>query len=400
MIGYCFSFDFYQGKWRGDDPVEEPSAEEVQVAAAHSEEPVSRLDDTMTGPAALLRNCAWMHGTHRTVFCDRFCTSVGLFLKLKQMGINAVGTIMSNRKGFSHLVKFTSHEERTCERGSLKMAKSLITGTTDHILAIGWLDTKPVYMIATGVASAGEHVVRRLRQGAHKILTACRALKLYHKYMGGVDTHDYMRMGAYSLQKSYHVNYWPKTMFLAILDLVLVNIYILWKFFHDGTPQMMTREDFYLLLAEEMFFYTGFEDVVRTRSKPVRPPSPAVVTPRSKKGGYTRELNPQGFPGHERVPYQTMPKQTRHNSKMIKEDDYKWGRGGRNNTYRHCYVCQRIGANAMIQIYTAVAAVSLSVHQSHCGLTKRMKHLSAGTSFIWIRSSNARSLQSTCRTIC
>ena len=150
----------------------------MQVAAAQSKEPVSRLDDTMTGPAALLLNCAWMHDTHRTVFCDRFYTSVGLFLKLKQMGINAVGTIISNPNEFSHLVKFTSHEERTCERGSLKMAKSIISGTTDHILAIRWLDTKPVYMVATGVVSAGEHVVRRLRQGAHKILTACMILKL------------------------------------------------------------------------------------------------------------------------------------------------------------------------------------------------------------------------------
>jgi hypothetical protein len=29
------------------------------------------------------------------------------------------------------------------------------------------------------------------------------------------------------VQKSYHMRYWPKTIFLAHLDLVLVNIYIL-----------------------------------------------------------------------------------------------------------------------------------------------------------------------------
>ena len=97
ILGYCFSFELYQGKSRKDAPAGEPSEEEVRVAAAHNEEPVSRLDDTLTGPAALLRNCSWMHGSHRAVFCDQFYTSRGLFLKLESLGINAVGTIMSNR---------------------------------------------------------------------------------------------------------------------------------------------------------------------------------------------------------------------------------------------------------------------------------------------------------------
>ena len=172
-----------------------------------------------------------MQGSHRTVFCDRFYTSVGLFLKLKELGINAVGTIMGNRKGFSSLVKFNSHEVKTEPRGSLKMMRHQIEGTTENILSIGWLDTKPVYLIATGVASTGCHIVRRLKRGVNKVLSACRPIQLYQQYMGGVDTHDYMRMGTYSLQKTYKMRYWPKTMFLALMDLVLVNLYIIWNLF-------------------------------------------------------------------------------------------------------------------------------------------------------------------------
>ena len=121
-----FRFEIYQGKTYNNSlpvPVRhgaEASEVDAQVAAAQSDQPVTRLDDTMTGPAALLRNCSWMHGTHRTVFCDRFYTSVGLFVKLKDMGINAVGTIMGNRKGFSNLVKFNTHEVRTLARGTLE----------------------------------------------------------------------------------------------------------------------------------------------------------------------------------------------------------------------------------------------------------------------------------------
>ncbi len=47
-------------------------------------------------------------------------------MKLHQMGINAVGTIMSNRKGLTNLVKFTAHEMKTSKRGALKMCNVLL----------------------------------------------------------------------------------------------------------------------------------------------------------------------------------------------------------------------------------------------------------------------------------
>ena len=84
VIGYCYSFEIYQGNSRdsneppGDEEQNEEASEaDAAVASTNGEDPVSRLDDTMTGPAALLRNCAWMAGSHRTVFCDRYYTSVG-----------------------------------------------------------------------------------------------------------------------------------------------------------------------------------------------------------------------------------------------------------------------------------------------------------------------------------
>lgn len=346
LCGYCFRFEIYQGKYA-------PSMPDVdaQVAAAHndepvailSDEPVGRLDDTLTGPAALLRNCAWMQGSHRTVFCDRFYTSVGLFLKLKELGINAVGTIMGNRKGFSSLVKFNSHEVKTEPRGSLKMMRHQIEGTTENILSIGWLDTKPVYLIATGVASTGCHIVRRLKRGVNKVLSACRPIQLYQQYMGGVDTHDYMRMGTYSLQKTYKMRYWPKTMFLALMDLVLVNLYIIWKLIHLKTPKMKTREDFYSYLAEEMHFYKGFDPVPLTRaaSKSTMTASPAV-TPKGKRD---REVAPCDFEGHD--PAKLLPKQkiakTRANAKMLQYESYKYGNSGSGFKYRRCFICTRMG---------------------------------------------------------
>ena len=62
-------------------------------------------------------------------------STLGLFLKLHSMGINAVGTIMSNRKGLSNMIKFTTHEAKTLSRGSLKMVRHAIEGTTDYMIA-------------------------------------------------------------------------------------------------------------------------------------------------------------------------------------------------------------------------------------------------------------------------
>ena len=260
---------------------------------------------------------------------------------------------MSNRRGFSNLVKFTTAETKSLDRGSLKMAKANIEGTDDQILSIGWLDTKPVYMIAVGIASVGDNVVRRLRGNKIKVLTACRPLTLYHKYMGGVDTHDYMRMGSYSLQKSYHMNYWPKTMFLGILDLVLVNIYILWKLVHFGKPEMKTREDFYHTLAEEMFFYKGFDDIVRTRNhaKAMQTPSPAAKKAKDKAGS-GRDLRPSEYPGHEFATLLAKTKsKTRLKAKQIALEEYKYGNGGRDSRFRHCYVCSRLSSQRYLTKY-------------------------------------------------
>ncbi len=60
--------------------------------------------------------------------------------------------------------------------------------------------------------------------------------------MSGVDTDYYMRIDVYSLQMPYHMIDWSTTNFLALLDLVLAHIYILWKFIHEETSEMRTCE--------------------------------------------------------------------------------------------------------------------------------------------------------------
>ena len=109
QTGFCYKFEIYQGK----DHYKEDSMSDNTGSL--------RCDDTRTGPAALLRAMVEFSGSHRTVYCDRFYTSVKLFLALGRMGLNACGTIMTNRKGFTDLV-IMPKTGAGYEHGDLKMA--------------------------------------------------------------------------------------------------------------------------------------------------------------------------------------------------------------------------------------------------------------------------------------
>ena len=97
VVGYCDSFELYQGKQLPATATKaadsEPSETKQNATTDHDKEPVNKLDDALTAPLGLPRSCAWMHGSHCTVFGDRLYTIIGLFLKLKSFRITAAGKI-------------------------------------------------------------------------------------------------------------------------------------------------------------------------------------------------------------------------------------------------------------------------------------------------------------------
>ena len=108
---------------------------------------------------------------------------------------------------------------------------------------------------------------------------------------------------------------------------------------------MKGREDFYCYLAEEMYFYKGFDPVPLTRStaKAMRPASPAVaLTPQGKR---TREVAPLEFEGHCPVKYLPKPAKvkTRAAAKKLLPEMFKYGNSGNGFKFRRCFVCCRIG---------------------------------------------------------
>lgn len=95
--------------------------------------------------------------------------------------------------------------------------------------AILWWDSKPVYLLSVGGSTELDRVVRKDRTGAQHGVTCPRVVKDYQCFMGGVDVHDQLRLQRYSLQRALVFRKYYKSLFLELVDLAIVNSYIVHK---------------------------------------------------------------------------------------------------------------------------------------------------------------------------
>ncbi|POM70805.1 Hypothetical protein PHPALM_12708, partial [Phytophthora palmivora] len=191
--------------------------------------------DKKSGPAAIVRNlkAAFPEGCakgFRLVVTDRFYTSVLIAIQLLLMDFYTVGIIMPNRIGFANSIK-EKRKTRPQEimRGSFKYVSS---NKVKKMTAITWWDSKPVVFLCTGSDLALERVIRREKAGERHEVACPKAVKDYHKYMGGVDVHDQLRLHRCSLQRAVTFRKCYKSLFLGLVDLAIVNGYIVHRAHH------------------------------------------------------------------------------------------------------------------------------------------------------------------------
>ena len=163
ITGYCYGFDIYQG-----------ASTKTDASAA----------DKKSGPQALYRAMKEFQDTWRIVICDRFYTSVVVFLQLLKIGLFAIGTIMPDRKGFPSFCTIGKDRQRIVSRGYLSMCSASVPRTPGTFLAMGWMDSKPVHLLSTGMTNAPYQLFRRIL-GVAREFTIPTALYRYHKFMGG-----------------------------------------------------------------------------------------------------------------------------------------------------------------------------------------------------------------------
>ena len=162
-----------------------------------------RVSDTKSGPAACIRNiaCTFRGSAYqgrRLVVTDRFYTSIPMVQQLRTMGFNFVGTIQKNRLGWCKSVEYASKKRpKNVKRGIFKMASAK---KNPEMIATGWMDNRPVYFLSSQVSTKMTTIQRREKTGEVTTVPCPSLVVDYHKYMGGVDRHDQLRLQSYSLQ--------------------------------------------------------------------------------------------------------------------------------------------------------------------------------------------------------
>ncbi|POM71749.1 Hypothetical protein PHPALM_11638 [Phytophthora palmivora] len=224
-IAYCIRFEVYCGK------------QELPQRGV--------LSDYNSGPAAVMRNLREVIGLEgpgtgemRLIATDRFYTSVSLAMQMLTLGFYSIGTKEGENKKKKPPKKQTSvYQER-----DLKIIKF-------H----AWWDNKAFYMLASGGSVEMDRVERRNKQTGQQAKVACpRVLKDYEKRMGGVDVHDQLRLQRYSLQLAIKYKKYYKSLFLGLVDLAVINAYIVFNDRRAGTAQKINYVKFLKQLHLEL----------------------------------------------------------------------------------------------------------------------------------------------------
>jgi DNA polymerase III epsilon subunit-like protein len=190
-------------------------------------------------------------GSFRTIYIDRFYTSIDLLKAMDKINIFVTGTCMKNRIPRQLTIAKSSREFKGMERGQNK--RHLYSYNTDEGESIQyglvcWKDRDIVYCLTschpTGDESTGS-CVRRSSEGL-KLLQRPAVIGEYNKYMGGVDLADMRRLHCNSTIMGQ--NRWWLKIFFYLLDVGTANALVLYREALIGTP--MFEEDNKISIAE------------------------------------------------------------------------------------------------------------------------------------------------------
>ena len=159
VSGYLYEFDIYTG--RKDTP------------------------ELGLGENVVIDLTKKLHGTGASVLTDNYFSSPTLAALLRDRGIDFVGVVRKDRKGLPSF-----KDDKKMIRGEYEMFYC----KNEKLMAVKWIDNKPVHVISSKMISDISKAERRIKGQKEKIRVDCPdVIKLYNKYMGGVDINDRMK---------------------------------------------------------------------------------------------------------------------------------------------------------------------------------------------------------------
>ena len=145
--------------------------------------------------------CQHLAGSHRTVYVDRFYTSLELMKELQQMNIYMTGTMMRNRIPKELTIAKSGKEFKQMGRGDVKchLYEYRLQGEMKKAGLVCWKDRDILYCLSNECDSVDfDDCTRRSKNG---LITVRRpkCIAEYNKYMGGVDLADMRRLHCNSM---------------------------------------------------------------------------------------------------------------------------------------------------------------------------------------------------------
>lgn len=197
--GYCLAFMVYTGAETGD------------VAPTHD-----------LGYRVVMELMSAYLNQQRHVYADNYFTTVTLAKELLRCGTYLCGTTRSHRREFP----------KSLASATLQPGESLKWTNDDGVMLLKWRDKRDVFMVATNDAGLDE--VKRVRQRNVEVdLPVPTCVKRYNGLMGEVDRLDQLR-AYYSVGHSG--KRWWKYIFWGLLNIGIINAYILWKMANQHLP--------------------------------------------------------------------------------------------------------------------------------------------------------------------
>ena len=179
------------------------------------------------------------------VYMDNFYTSPALFAELRQCGFGACGTLRTNRRGIPPSLK------EPIKKGEIKA-----TEVNESMMAIKWMDKRPVTVVTTIHNDDVSTVERRCRRapGGREEVEKPVAVIDYNKYMAGFDMAD--QLLPYYGFAHCTVKWWRRA-FFYLLDMAVVNSYVLYTLHNPDCRRRLTHEKFIVTLATDLLMSAG-----------------------------------------------------------------------------------------------------------------------------------------------
>ena len=128
--------------------------------------------------AVVLKLLEGLEGRGHHVYTDNYYSSPALFGDLRRLGFGACGTVRMNRRGVPAEMKT-----------ALKKGETVSKDVDDSMMALKWMDKRPVVMLSTIHDDSFVTKKRRSRAASDGQEDILKPLVVeYNNNMGGVDT--------------------------------------------------------------------------------------------------------------------------------------------------------------------------------------------------------------------